>query len=163
MRGRYTASDNSIDFNIMDHKGSIKYVINEWRPGINTYIRTLLMIQLYSPAFYLKFLWITIFAFYIWSLLDGPDFEGTFEVAGPREGRGQQRSRLPIDAKIKLKHARTKTGRYDSPLDPHDIVLSFVNNYRHDANGEWRHISMPSMEMRGKLRFLVEQCIPIVI
>ena len=34
MRGRYTASDNSIDFNIMDHKGSIKYVINEWRPGM---------------------------------------------------------------------------------------------------------------------------------
>ena len=40
MRGRYTTSDNSIDFNIMDHKGSIKYVINEWRPGMNkhTYI-----------------------------------------------------------------------------------------------------------------------------
>lgn len=87
-------------------------------------------------------------------LLDGPDFEGTFEVAGPKDGRGQRRQRLPIDAKIKLKHARTKTGRYDSPLDPHDIVLSFVNNYRHDAKGEWRHISMPSMEMRGKLRFL---------
>ena len=50
MRGRYTASDNSIDFNIMDHKGSIKYVINEWRPGINTYIRTLLMIQLYHST-----------------------------------------------------------------------------------------------------------------
>jgi len=108
MRGRYTTSDNSIDFNIMDHKGSIKYVINEWRP-------------------------------------DGPDFEGTFEVAGPKDGRDQQRGRLPpIDAKIKLKHARTKTGKYNSPLDPHDIVLTFVNNYRHGR--EW--ISMPSMEMR---------------
>merc|ERR1712158_264829 len=92
----------------MDHKGSIKYVINEWRP-------------------------------------DGPDFEGTFEVAGPKDGRDQQRGRLPpIDAKIKLKHARTKTGKYNSPLDPHDIVLTFVNNYRHGR--EW--ISMPSMEMR---------------
>ena len=150
MRGRYTASDNSIDFNIMDHKGSIKYVINEWRPGMNKHKYLISDTNLCD-----NHSCILINVFYIWLFLDGPDFEGTFEVAGPKDGRDQQRGRLPpIDAKIKLKHARTKTGRYDSPLDPHDIVLSFVNNYRHDAIGEWRHISMPSMEMRGKLRFL---------
>ena len=61
MRGRYTASDNSIDFNIMDHKGSIKYVINEWRPGMNKH--TYFIND--TNSFYSTHLYITIYAFHL--------------------------------------------------------------------------------------------------
>ena len=38
-------------------------------------------------------------------------------------------ARTPIDATIKLKYKRPKTGQWGSPLDPYDIELSFKNLY----------------------------------
>ena len=49
MRMRYTDSDNSVDFNFMDYKGSAKLRQGKWRPGkwpntllSNKYFRNLL-------------------------------------------------------------------------------------------------------------------------
>ena len=48
-------------------------------------------------------------------------------------------ARTPIDATIKLKYKRPKTGQWGSPLDPYDIELSFKNLYI--ANSGYGRIS----------------------
>jgi len=80
----------------------------------------------------------------------GPEFEGTLEITG-----GGERGRLPIDAKIKIKHSRTETGPYPSRRGPYEIEISFVNNYRGDS---YQRLRLPSARIRNpkKLEALIK-------
>jgi len=73
---------------------------------------------------------------------DGTEFEGTFEIAGSQTGR----STKGMDAKIRVKYSKPKTGQYRSGDDPMNIELHFVNKFK---RGERNYINMPSMRMRG--------------
>merc|ERR1740124_781590 len=51
-----------------------------------------------------------------------------------------------MDAKIRVKYSKPKTGQYRSGDDPMNIELHFVNKFK---RGERNYINMPSMRMRG--------------
>ena len=51
------------------------------------------------------------------------DFEGEFRLEQMYTTPG-----CSIDATVRVRYKRLKTGRYESPLDPIDIQLSLTNN-----------------------------------
>jgi hypothetical protein len=52
-----------------------------------------------------------------------------------------------VDAKIKVKYSRPKTGQYRSGYDPINIELLFVNEFKKDENN-W--LSMPSGDLKSE-------------
>ena len=60
------------------------------------------------------------------------EFEGELEVVG-----GDNRRTFPVDANIKVTYKRPKDGQYASPMDPHDLELSFTNKINARSGMEW--------------------------
>ena len=66
------------------------------------------------------------------------DFEGEFRLEQMYTTPG-----CSIDATVRVRYKRLKTGRYESPLDPIDIQLSLTNNQSYPKINEDCEIDLP--------------------